>query len=119
MITEFFKDLKGYFVPLKSRAYRPRLKGPVVGEHLDTILAAIDSERHAREGEERYRNNMEEIELVRLEQDRDATDKNLMAQYRLMVATLIAALIALFAAVAAIYISVHSKALTIVVRPRL
>jgi hypothetical protein len=53
--------------------------------------------------------NREKLEIERLDQDRESLNLNLKAQHRIMIATLITALVALISAAAAIYISLHTK----------
>jgi hypothetical protein len=67
--------------------------------------------------EEIERRNNRRLEVARLEQDRDAINKNLKAQHRVMIATLITALVALISAGTAIVIAFHSKPPVVYVRP--
>ncbi len=61
---------------------------------------------------------MQSIELSRLKQDREATNLNLKAQHRLMIATLILALVAVVAIITSIVIAIHSKPIILRVYPK-
>lgn len=59
--------------------------------------------------DEVHRRNERRLELMRLDQERDAVNKNLKAQHRLMVVTVLTALVALLSSTVAVYASLHSK----------
>jgi hypothetical protein len=67
--------------------------------------------------EEQHRRNIEKIEISKLSQNRESINKNLQAQHRLMIATLIAAAVALVSALAAIFISISSEPPVVNVSP--
>jgi hypothetical protein len=57
--------------------------------------------------ESQHMRNMEKIEIARLEQDRESTNNNLLAQHRLMIVTVVATFIALLSSVSAIFIAIN------------
>lgn len=57
--------------------------------------------------EAQHRRNIENIELAKMEQERETANNNLVAQHRIMVVTVIATFIALFSAIAAIFIALN------------
>lgn len=62
------------------------------------------------------RRNAQKIEVARLEQERDAINKNLKAQHRIMIATLILAFVAVISTIVAVIIALTANPPTVMVR---
>lgn len=56
-----------------------------------------------------YRRNAQKLEIAKLAQEKDAIDKNLKAQHRVMIATLAAVVVALLSSIVALIIALSSK----------
>ena len=100
MFKKLRKVVKNYITPLKSNG-----KTPVLRTHMKEALKMDFGFVIGETQEDVARRNMQRLEVARLEQDRDAINKNLLAQHRYMIATLIAALVALMVGIAAVLIA--------------
>jgi len=108
--------VRGYFIPLKSKANIPTLEISEREKYMNQTVVRGVFLGYTTDAEIARRNS-EKLEIAKLIQDSDAVNKNLLAQHRSMIITFFATLIALFSSIAAIYISLHSKPPTVIVRP--
>jgi hypothetical protein len=63
--------------------------------------------------------NRDRLERARLSQEKEALDLNLMSQHKVIIATLITAMVALVSAVIAIFIALYSKPPVVYVKPNI
>jgi hypothetical protein len=63
--------------------------------------------------------NRDRLERAKLDQDKEALDLNLRSQHKIIVATLITAMVALISAVLALFIALHSKPPVVYVQPNI
>lgn len=61
--------------------------------------------------------NRDRLERAKLYQDKEALDLNLRSQHKIIIATLITAMVALVSAVLALFIALHSKPPVVYVKP--
>ncbi len=100
--------------PLHSDGHTPMLelhRGIDVRDNASYIPLAIFDKP-----EDVARRNIEKLEVAKLEQDRDAVNKNLRAQHRLMLAALAAVVVAILSSIVAVIIALHTKAPTVIIK---
>jgi len=111
-LKSYWKSLKNFLTPLESSGYSPQLEQYMSQRiHYEYVI-----DEHILTDDEVARINRERIEVARLAQDKDAINKNLKAQHRLVIATLITACAATLSAIIAIIISLHSKSPIVMVK---
>jgi len=115
MFKKLYKTIKDFFVPLGTTSHTPDLdfdydsNSALSGLLGSTRSLLRDFRPSITVTEEQHRRNLEKIEVAKLEQERDAIDKNLLAQHRLMIVTITATFIALFSSISAIIIAINQK----------
>jgi hypothetical protein len=117
MFRKIYKSIKTFLTPPQINSNFPSIDYdytpvPVLA---NAILEAFGPTK--AESEARHRRTIEKLEHANLKQSADTANKNLIVQHRLMIATLITALIALFSSISAIIISINQKPPVINVSP--
>lgn len=123
MLKKFWRNFRNFFTPLSTKDHAPKLDfdydrfSPVGG--LLSAARSVTETLTARitVSEQQHRRNIEKIEIAKLSQDRESINHNLKAQHRLMIATLITAVIALLSSSVAVFISINSKPPTVNIAP--
>lgn len=107
--NKILESFKGFFTPLRTQEQYPRLEYPLkmsspISQSIYDSLVPTPSLTEVQ-----HRQNMQNIELARLRQERETANNNLMSQHKVMIVTVIATFIALFSSGAAIFISLQKE----------
>lgn len=125
--TRVIKVIKEYLSPEEPKPSGYDF-GPTLEPYSTQRLQSSDSYRVASrhyadtpvpDDEEVARINRDRLEQAKLIQDKEALRLTLRSQHKLLIATLITALVALISSLTAIIISLHNKPATVYVRPEI
>lgn len=106
MLKKLQTWIRDFLGTLSSNTLAPKLRYP---NPLAKFLKKHSVYREDLTDDERYKRNLEDIELAKFNLQKEAIDKNLLAQHRLMIATLIAALVALVTSVIGIFLVLRDE----------
>jgi hypothetical protein len=117
-VVIWWQALKGFLsssrVPNQWPALEQTPRERYMREHgSDLFPLSLVGERD----EDILRRNAQRLEMAKLDQERDIANANLKAQHKIMIATLITALIALLSSGIAVVIALHNKPPIVNVRP--
>ena len=107
MRKKWLRSIKGFFSPLQTKKHPPSLE--YVHRGMSMVTKSFVDALLPVDAEDQHRRNIVEIELARLEQERETANNHLMAQHRVMIMTAIATFIALFSSVSAIFIAIQKE----------
>jgi hypothetical protein len=107
VFKKLLKRIKNFLTPLEAEDIKPRVSDSWINKTLSAMTYAVLP--YNPDPEEQHREHMESIAIAELEQSKDALKKNLKAQHRIMIATLILAVVAVISTLSAIIIAISTN----------